>query len=114
MGVTARVRWGGELQSSLVADGRLCSRRIGQSAASDALDLEMFSFGMQAYGGRIIADLRVRKFEDGSCLDIIGAGAQDLTGRQKQAVLMLTAPPGIPAVLSSRHAEVTVLNAARI
>jgi hypothetical protein len=70
--------------------------------------------GTPAYYLRAVADLRVRKHDDQTCLDIIGAGAQDLTPRQRTAVEGLIAPPAIWAKLSDRHAEVTALNAARL
>jgi hypothetical protein len=65
-----------------------------------------------AYYSRAVADLRVRTFADQTCLDVIGAGAEDLTRSQQTAVGALTGPPAVVARLSDRHAEVTVLNAA--
>jgi hypothetical protein len=78
-----------------------------------AESIRAVELGTPAYNRRTVADLRVRRFSDGSCLDIIGSGADDLTGRQRTAVEQLTAPPAQWAVLSDRHAEITDLNAAR-
>jgi RHS repeat-associated protein len=68
--------------------------------------------GTPAASGRAVADLRVRKYIDQTCLDIVGAGAQDLTSRQKTAVGGQVDPTAVVATLPKRHAEITVLDAA--